>query len=224
MHVFCQGNESVKSINLGMKPENGDAILAAAGNGDQAFSLAEKAGRVVLIDNDPAQLEYARSRYEALRAGDFDGFLSNSSGTNRRYFRRFGRLNRIRRNLGRIEFLEPSDIFDNLADFPKVYMSNILGFGVYDTAGDFSGTYTERMDRLAGLTSGGTVVYVTDYGNRFMDYPIRGFRGQIKYLPDRFLPQPWTICEDGAFALDVSASRMARLYENLWLPAVLARR
>jgi len=72
MYVFT--NESLESIVKSLSPSKTDSVLSVGGSGDQAFALAELAGRVVVCDTEPLQVSFIRERIIHLRNGNYQGF------------------------------------------------------------------------------------------------------------------------------------------------------
>ena len=137
---FPYTNESLASLIAGMDVQPDDEILAICGSGDQAFALVEYAKRVVAVDNDPAQIIYAKRRKEKLKQSesDLEGFLDpdhpNSyksvNSWREAYFRKKGRFEKIRKKNHSLDIRE-GDFFDILSqkkNFTKLYLSNILDY------------------------------------------------------------------------------------------------
>src|SRR4051812_9267210 len=71
---YLTTNENLLAIRHGLDVKPHDNILAIAGGGDQAFSLLEFAGKVVILDSNPKQIQYVKRLVELLRKGDFLSF------------------------------------------------------------------------------------------------------------------------------------------------------
>ena len=144
---YSHTNESLDGIVKGMNVNETDEIIAVCGSGDQAFALLEYAKSVVAVDNDKEQIEYAKKRAKALKAGDYNGFFPCPNnvyfspdgsywkcfaGEVRQYFEKHNpeaRLEKIRKKLGSLEIRHVTDLLDEIQEdrFSKAYLSNILG-------------------------------------------------------------------------------------------------
>jgi len=68
-------NESLWAVVAGMNVSRKDRVLCICSSGDQAFALAEYANKVVAVDRDVKQINYAKRRLEALRNKNYDDFF-----------------------------------------------------------------------------------------------------------------------------------------------------
>jgi len=142
--------ENLKAIMAGLDICKSDRILAVGGSGDQPLAFLEKAGEVVVVDSNPAQIDYIRARARLLMNGNYTSFLEVSAeGSNdpwlkgycrycvpelrRRndYFGSDNRLIRIRENIDKLQICEPGNLFDIIrmqGIFSKIYLSNIYNY------------------------------------------------------------------------------------------------
>ena len=157
-------NESLPSIIAGMEPDEKDIILAICGSGDQAFALLGSGAKVIAVDKDSRQVEFARARLERLRRGDYDGFLSAPPAFNPCdpiardiYFGRGNTLENIRARLANVSFRR-QDItqLDYIVD--KAYLSNVLDWITDDKS------VTDFLQRLASHIRQEGLVYLADKG------------------------------------------------------------
>src|SRR3989344_2103041 len=139
-HLYEATNEWLPSIVRLLEPQENDCIAAVCGSGDQAFALLESGAKVVTIDREWHQIEYARRRGSALQENDLSAFLRTKDpeydrnslsliDQSNRYFKVPGRLELIRRNLDGITFREGpflEIVADGEFQWSKLYLSNIL--------------------------------------------------------------------------------------------------
>ncbi|MFA5888515.1 MAG: hypothetical protein WC852_07440 [Candidatus Nanoarchaeia archaeon] len=157
--VYYCTNENLAAIVNSMDVNEADDIIAICGSGDQAFAMLEKANSVVAVDNHKPQVEYAISRAEALRAGDYDGFfpeLGFRLGP-KRYLKNGNllakvlpmksRLEKIRLRLDKLDIRYVSDFMDEVKErkFSKAYLSNMLGYN-----GESNAEVRWFVEKLAG--------------------------------------------------------------------------
>ena len=165
MLEYTTANESIESIIAGMDIKKEDRILAVCGSGDQAFALLEYAREVVAVDYNPVQIAYAQERKQKLQQWDVEEFMGISFKWRTRYFKKKGRLERIRKKLDALSFLE-GEIFSMAQNegrkFNKLYLSNAISYQ--------SISYKEQekliADTFASLNSG-TLVYMLPFGFTF---------------------------------------------------------
>ena len=150
---YVRTHENLASIVKGLEPCSSDVIIDIGGSGDNAFALTEDAGEVRVIDSNSAQIAFIRRRYDLLRDGNVDEFLSFMRGRNRAYMER--RIEKIRKHLDRMVIREPEDIFEAVEHengFNKAYLS---------TAPYYSGFLSEGGNKIevvsANLPTGGLV-------------------------------------------------------------------
>ena len=150
---YVRTHENLASIVKGLEPCSSDVIIDIGGSGDNAFALTEDAGEVRVIDSNSAQIAFIRRRYDLLRDGNVDEFLSFMRGRNRAYMER--RIEKIRKHLDRMVIREPEDIFQAVKHengFNKAYLS---------TAPYYSGFLSEGGNKIevvsANLPTGGLV-------------------------------------------------------------------
>jgi SAM-dependent methyltransferase len=132
-------------------------VLAVCGSGDIPFALLEFARQVVVVDNNPAQIDYARKRADYLLKGDYAHFVEPQSegvydgekycpflpnkGLRDRYFQDRETIDRIKARLEGLVFCEPQDVFTFLENrnqtFSAIYLSNVLGTFAGNSFRDF---------------------------------------------------------------------------------------
>lgn len=153
---YPYSNESLDAVMKGMDVKSNDDILAVLGSGDMAFAMLEYADSVLAVDYDKEQVEYAKQRAEALKAGNYDGFFPDCSDQEGnswnkqkniaieyfsrdtligRMFKGKSRLGKIRSKLGSIEF-RATRLEDFVRDiqgrkFSKAYLSNAFTHGMF---------------------------------------------------------------------------------------------
>jgi len=157
-------NESLPAIVAGLDLENskGQYVWAICGSGDQAYAIAEFVPRVVAVDNNKNQLDFAKKRGERIKNGDVNGFLEASRGTScfgqdldRRieYFDG-DRLRKIGPRTSRVSFVH-GDVYESIADqqfsFSRVYLSN--------TPALLNGDFDRKMDSLISNLPVGALIY-----------------------------------------------------------------
>lgn len=165
---YSHTNESLDSVIRGMDMRNSrGSVLAVAGSGDQAIAMLEDARLVTVVDIDQNQLDATERKVDLIRKGRFADFLDPDSYVNEqedglrlsnrnRYFSKKGRLERIQKEIDRINILKSSDIFQYpfVDPFEKVYLSNIVSFDSRDER--------KKLEEFAKGLSEGTLVYVAD--------------------------------------------------------------
>ena len=168
-------NESLDSIMGGLRVRKGNRILACGGSGDQAFAFLERDTCVKVVELNPAQLFLIETRRNLLSAGNYEGFLADcppglaskfyvEPGRNPQqrdhrnsYFKKRGRLNKIRKNLARLE-LKQGDIEEEPGQFDGIYVSNIIGYRESEDKSDAE----KRLSKLAKRLNLRGRIYVTN--------------------------------------------------------------
>ena len=138
--TYLATTENLTAVISGLDVNMNDTVLGVSASGDQTFAMLEKA-KVIGVDNQRLQIQFANERLEMLRSGDYQRFLfpvmpqgelqEYEFEQRNSYFQENGRLDRIRDNIENIRFVE-TDIFDALKTeqgISKVYLSNALGYG-----------------------------------------------------------------------------------------------
>lgn len=130
-------NECLESIINGLQPNKEDYILSICGSGDQAFTLASKGSKVLTVDTDLDQIEYAKSRYNFLKKGNLNEFMNPKERDSR--LRYIGNKNFLLSTIKKsseldIEFRVGNIFYDfDSSHFSKIYLSNAFNyFGDYD--------------------------------------------------------------------------------------------
>ena len=208
--TFTHTNESLNAIIAGLEPSPKDTILAVGGSGEQGLALLGLAGRVTIIDCEPAQIQYIRKRVEELQKYDWRSFLQQRAD----YFLTGDRLHQIREKLADLEIVE-GDMFDfaqQQQGHSKVYLSNALGYGRVPNREYIQ----ERLSRVAKNLSARGLVYVANHAS-LVEHSERTL---FRYLhPGEDLS--FTSFLPPELELDLSLSVKARQYQrSCWSPAV----
>ena len=74
---FACSNENPAAIIAGLDVHSEDHVLTVGGSGDQAFALLERAGAVIVTDNNPAQIAFIRQRASSLLENNNALFFAN---------------------------------------------------------------------------------------------------------------------------------------------------
>lgn len=193
---YLATNETVEAVVKGLAVNSDDQVLAICGSGDIPFGLLEKARTVVAIDRNFEQVQYAEWRLKKLTEKNIESFLrfiDNGRGeknvVNRTYFFVGDRLSNITSCADKIEF-RISNIFkmiENNNRFTKIYLSNVLGFGVNNSS---------DLASISSYLVPNGLLYVTQ--DRF-------------YGKERFFELPKEIVEDEEHTM------IARYYEQFWV-------
>ena len=239
-------NESLEAVIAGMNVRPEDRILSIGGSGDQAFAFLEKGAGVVVVDNNPKQVDLIRQKAKLLRNENYNGFLraglseaylanptDESHMARNRYLRK--RLPAIRERLDKLDILGEEDIFravSALNGYNKVYLSTV--FGQMDISDNYK--IRERLALVAENLSAGSLVYVGDH-NVIVDYLIifSDLQNGFKKLVSPFIIISWEkrlgLSHPGlrrlyaklfpsSLAIDESLTQVARIFEKEWYPAV----
>jgi hypothetical protein len=230
-------NESLSGIVAGLRPSPEDSILAVCGSGDQAFALAEYARRVVVVDYSPIQLNFARARRDALAAGDTSYFLNPTSlerltvDLRNEYFSQPGRLDRIRENIERLEFVDAVDVLayteeQPVGAFNKIYLSNVeVKVPERDAHGEYVGligSYAYMLDRFHALLDPGACIYASDLGRCNLSVAFALYMGPLESrIGDKYETheKPWHWCDASTQA--AISNRSDQVFS--WSPVVLVR-
>jgi hypothetical protein len=211
-------NECLDSIVKALNLRERDAVLAILGSGDQAFSLLESGARVVAVDTNYSQVDYAKWRARLLEDERFEKFVKTSFEGEKDYpsdiqkEKRNGyfdvfRLKRIRANLHRLS-IKKMDIKHAVFEFyhNHLYLSNVLSHIV-----DKNFEIPRTLQELTRAVPQGGRVFVTDGGvlrNRWVSF---GNRPKDAFIPD-------------CLTLDHQASVVAQNYDLTdwahWRPEV----
>ena len=167
-------NESLDAIMAGLDVGSGDRVLAVGGSGDQAFAFAEKAAQVRVVDHSTPQLTYISGRIQALQEKDRENFLLylpeelNNECEGKiveirdEYFSR-KRLNRIRRNLEKIEIIGHRNVLrvseEIYGGMNKIYLSNVLGRSFFR---DQMGEIKEILLKISKQVPKDSLIYIAD--------------------------------------------------------------
>lgn len=200
------------------------------GSGDQPLALLEKAKKVIAVDLDPQQVDFARRRIAMLREGRFDAFLNEGiDGLDKyeddarvqrdAYFLAPGRLERIRQKLGQLEIVK-ADIITILRKglHTKCYFSNTIGYMLTErfpenTAGMFLSSCSALE---AALGRDGALAYASNSDE------IEGARWSALIQESRFFPNGVPKQWPCAMIID-ELTEKARQREHFWEPAVYRR-
>lgn len=214
---FPATNESLDAVMRGCDPRESDAILAIGGSGDQAFALLERAGKVVVVENDPSQINLISKRYDALRDGNLEEFMGPESDytdirdleivrLRNQYFSSPGRFERIQKKADKLTILPSMSLLDFLngdgAAVDVIYTSNILNYRKWDaqtsqTINHSEGNDCKVLKHLAELK-----------GSRLYFSNGHVFEGSFFWKPKRKFRKPWT------FKLDKKRTHLARAEER----------
>jgi len=208
-------NESLRAIKAGLEINSEDHVLAVGGSADQAFALLECAGKVTVIDIDPAQVEYIKQRALWLAQGDYTNFLGYGGSLavcdrqsidklpeRNEFFLSPSRLPRIRSKLSKLEILSEGDIFDPeiIEGKNKIYLSNAR------TSSDKSGK-----------------ILLTPLGRML---PIGGLIYTVEGIEEKRYPLPPIPLEHHGLVRDERLTRVAEALEgksSMWVPEVYKR-
>lgn len=146
---YTCSNERIEAViaGLGMNsPSHPDRVLAIGGSGDVAFALLPYVRRIVVVDNNEAQVLLMRERAKQLTIRDYSSFLNyavrgscdgNDDDFLRRkslrtnYFTQKGLLELISSQIDKLVILDPCDLLEALKiedePYNGMYMSNVLG-------------------------------------------------------------------------------------------------
>lgn len=139
---YVATNESIAAVMHGLKANENDTILAICGSGDVPFALVGEVKKVIAVDCNPRQINFANERKEALYKRNYKYFLRSKKSMNGEnnftnnelelikarndYFE--GKLKNIIDKLDSVEFFYVESIFkfcDEKNKFSKAYLSNI---------------------------------------------------------------------------------------------------
>jgi len=150
--TFFTINEDLELIIKGLKPQMGQRFLSVCSSGDVPFALSEY-GEVVAFDNNPEQIEYAKSRRDELIEKMYNRcFMLNSEAN--WYLK--GRKGSLRPE--RIEFVySGGERFSPEGDFDAIYLSNIIGY-----CGDEDAEKGPILIRCSKFLRPNGIIYVTN--------------------------------------------------------------
>ncbi|HIH24422.1 TPA: hypothetical protein HA251_05285 [Candidatus Woesearchaeota archaeon] len=209
MTFYGHTNESLQGIRTGLQAGPDDTVLAICGSGDQAFMLLEYAKRVIAIDNNPAQVEYAKERASDLRGGNV-GMFVYAPALDYEFREAYAERNRylgthapdIRENIENIEFhvANIAALPDHIANtrFTRFYLSNVLEYA--------SETYLLKAE----------------HGTGFLRALAGAPDGARVYSAGADDDRP-SIFRNFGFHYDREASRRAREFETEWWPFVYVK-
>lgn len=133
--LYHQTNESIEAITSALEVNGNDQVLSICASGAQPLALLEnlnKNGSITAIDNNPNQIEWTKAVLEAFKEKDKKEISELNLAPREQeyripdYFLRGNRLNKINRNLKKIDF-EIRDVTQMpvlTLKFNKGYFSN----------------------------------------------------------------------------------------------------
>jgi hypothetical protein len=228
VHVqFRRTNENLDAISSGLNIAPQDRVLAICGSGDQAFALLAEAKEVVAIDNDQAQIEFAKKRLQALQDDDMDTFFDSGRiypddrEKRRRDFFTEARLSRIREKLDAISFIS-QDVRSTESDkeFSKIYLSNVLDY-CCDGNGNILPSTSKDLRKIVGSLGPAGLVYLATGSRRVEEGKARFFPSRERYL---FYEGGVLTILPKSIKLDEERTAAARSFKNdTWIPSVYRR-
>lgn len=222
-------NENLAAIDRGLDINENDIVVSILGSVDQPLALLEKAKKVIGIDLDPQQIEFAQERIAMLREGRFDAFLNEGvDGLDKyeeearvdrdAYFSK-ERLERIRSRLGNFEIVK-GDIINILRKglHTKCYFSNAIGYMITEPFPEKTAMLYSAAcgDLEAALSRNGVLAYVSN-ADDIEETRISAALQDPIYFPNG-VPKQWPSVE-----IDKKLTEKVMQHEHFWKPAVYRR-
>jgi hypothetical protein len=194
------------------------------------LALLEKAKRVIAVDLDPRQAEFAQQRISMLGDNSIDDFLNyNVDGLDKyeeearverdAYFSK-ERLERIRQKLGQFEIVK-GDVRNVLRKglHTKCYFSNAIGYMITERFPEKTALlYSAACSDLEiALSRNGKLAYVSN-ADDIEEARKSALIQNPRYFPSG-VPREWPSVE-----ISRKLTKKARNNENFWAPAVYRRK
>lgn len=223
-------NENLAAIVNGLNINENDTVVAVLGSGDQALALLEKAEKVIAVDLDSQQIEFAQQRISMLGDNDISAFLTYKvDGLDRyeedariardAYFSK-ERLEIIRGKLRQFEIVK-DDIITVLRKglHTKCYLSNEIGYMITEAFPEKTALlYLSACGDLeAALSRNGELAYVSNADE--VEAAKWSAEAQKKIFFPGGVPKEWPSVE-----ISREHTEKARIHEHFWEPAVYRRK